>query len=79
MNKLLKELKTLGVAVVKTTPADEMVDAAIDLGGKYDGMHIQVGKGYYEVVKETDEGSFIFLTGKGDLAGELERSFNETE
>lgn len=66
-----KKVQALGLQITAFSPANQVEDACIELGGEHDGIHISIGCGYYSVVKETPEGSFIFVDGAGDLEGEL--------
>ncbi len=70
MKRILTALRNLKVPVLSTSPANEMVDAEIKLGGDYVGIHIQVGRGYYSVVREVSDGC-MFFDGNGDLQNEL--------
>lgn len=71
MKKLLKSLRAMKVPVVKTTPADDQVDAEITLGGQYDGLSIQVGTGYYMIVRELAGETLEFTDGSGNLEADL--------
>ena len=74
MSKLRRQLDKLGVVVGKIDPASDDADAAINLLGAYDGVHLQVGDSYYQVVRETAAGNFVFVDGKGDLKQELKQA-----
>lgn len=69
-------LARLGVEVTGHEPFSDEADASIQLGGKYDGIHIQVGDGYYSVVRERPSGRFLFIDGMGHLKTELQKALN---
>ena len=72
VKKLKAELEALGVEIKDVEPWDEDCDAAINLGGKHEKVHVQVGVDYYCVVVEPEYGTFRFICGNGDLAHELD-------
>ncbi len=74
MRKLIAELKRLNVPVREKQPWCVHEDGMIILSGAYDGIHIQVGKGYYHVVRERENERFRFIKGKGNLARELKQA-----
>lgn len=65
-------LAKLGAVIVKETPRTDLEDADIQLGGKYDGLRVSVGAGYYSVTRETLDGQILFIHGAGCLTKELE-------
>ena len=73
-NQLIGELLSMSVVIESTSPGGSQVDAEIKLGGAHEGIHIQVGTGYYNVVKENPDGAFIFINGRGKIAAELKQS-----
>lgn len=75
-NQLLEKIKSFNVPISSLLPQSQDGDAAIILGGKYDGVHIQVGQDYYHVVCEMPDDSFIFITGKNNLEQELAQAIN---
>lgn len=79
MKNIIDQLKTLNVEISSTEPYTDLTDAAIHLGGSYDGIHISVGDGYYSVVKECEDGCLLFVDGKGNLALELEDALNSND
>lgn len=70
-NKLISQLRALNVPIVETQPATDTTDAMVVLGGAYDGIHLQVGGGYYQVVRELPGPRFRFIEGNNNLKGEL--------
>lgn len=75
-DQIKKQVEALNLTITNVTPYSDIEDAAIELGGEYDGIHISIGYGYYSVVKETPRGSFIFIHGKGNLKKELKEALN---
>lgn len=71
--KIHAAVKILRLKVKATHPLTEDVDGEIELGGKFAGYHIQLGSGYYNVVRELKDGSFLFQDGRGNLAEELRK------
>lgn len=69
--KILKDLKGLGIQVKSTQPLTRLEDGMIELGGDYSDYHIQLGRGYYVVGREMKDGSFLFKDGDGQLGQEL--------
>lgn len=70
-SRLLTQARALNVPIVETHAATDVTDAMVVLGGAYDGIHLQVGSGYYQVVRELPGPRFRFIEGNGDLKGEL--------
>lgn len=79
MKNIIAQLKKLNIAISSTEPYTDLTDAAINLGGSYDGIHISIGDGYYSVVKECEDGCFLFVDGKGNLENELQDALNSNE
>jgi hypothetical protein len=50
---------------------DSSADDEIVLGGRYDGISIQIGSGYYSLFVEEPDESFTIVEGHGKFAGEL--------
>jgi hypothetical protein len=74
-----KELRRIGISFCSTsadTPWTETEDAAIHLEGDYEGIHVSIGSGYYSVVREDNDGTFIFIDGEGDLKAEINEARN---
>ncbi len=67
MEEILKLLSELSVEVVEILPETDITEAGIILGGKYDGIHLSVGNGYYTIFTN-DENS--------NLSEELEKALN---
>jgi len=75
-NSIMKKHLKLNVPITSVTPWDEMHDACIRLGGKYDGIEVNIGEGYYSVSVEVTDGEFFFVDGEGDIEKELKASMN---
>lgn len=69
--QLILQLSKLNVPIVEVTPRTVLEDATIVLGGQYDGIHLSVGRGYYSVVREMEDETFLFIDGRGNLQFEL--------
>jgi hypothetical protein len=79
MKNIVSKLQKLNIEISNTEPYTDLTDAAIHLGGSYDGIHISVGDGYYSVVKECEDGCFLFVNGEGNLERELHDALNSNE
>lgn len=73
LNALLKALQAQGVKVKEIEPWQEDTDASINLAGEFDGIHIQVGNGYYAVGALRGD-SYFKTDGKGKLPGEIKEA-----
>lgn len=69
--QIISTVKDLGIEIKSIMPRTSQEDGVIELGGKYDSLHIQLGTNYYVVGRETAEGEFIFKDGQGNLELEL--------
>lgn len=75
MNKLIAQLTKLGIKITSTAPWNPYVDGEIQLGGKYRSVHLQVGRGYYQIGRTNGSGKkcrIFYVPGKGNLKAELE-------
>jgi hypothetical protein len=79
MKNIISKLQKLNIEISNTEPYTDLTDAAIYLGGLYDGIHISIGDGYYSVVKACEDGCFLFVDGKGNLEAELQDALNSNE
>ena len=57
---------------------DDYNDTEVQLHGKYATIHIQIGDGYYSVVKDVKNG-FIYRECTGDLYEDIETALNYNE
>jgi len=75
MEEIIKLLSELNVEVIETLPETDITDAGIILGGKYDGINISVGRGYYCIITV---GRFrVFQCNENsNLSEELEKALN---
>jgi len=75
MEEILKLLSELNVEVVEILPETDITESGIILGGKYDGIHLSVGNGYYSIVTV---GNFrvFFCNENSNLSEELEKALN---
>ena len=73
--KFKQRLTDLKVPIKSISPERQECDANIELGGKYSGMSIQVSElyGYYNIVKELPNSTFVFIHGMGQFEYELEK------
>jgi len=53
--RIMAELSKMNVPVIKTVMGDEDTDTAVHVGGKYDGLHLQVGNGYVSICAPTSK------------------------
>ena len=79
MKNIISKLKKLNIEISSTEPYTYLTDAAVYLGGLYDGIHISIGNGYYNVVKDCEDGCFLFVDGKGNLEKELHDALNSNK
>jgi hypothetical protein len=79
MKNIISKIKALNIAISSTEPYTDITDAAIHLGGLWDGIHLSIGDGYYSVVKACEDGCFLFVDGKGNLERELHDALNSNE
>lgn len=73
LNALLKALQAQGIKVKEIEPWQEDVDASINLGGDFTGLHIQVGNGYYAVGAWRGD-SYFKTDGKCKLSAEIKEA-----
>ena len=69
-----QQIKNLGLVVKSFEAADAQTDAEWELGGKFDGLYVQVGKGYYCITRVLANDKVVFIDGKGQLLAELEEA-----
>jgi len=74
MKTIQTQLKKLNAVIERVSPWSHVEDAAVYLGGEHDGIHISIGQGYYNVVRECEDGAFKFVRGKGNIAAELKQA-----
>jgi hypothetical protein len=74
LTTIKNKLRTMGVEITSCTPWSDLEDAAIYLGGEYEGIHVSIGQGYYSVVRECSETDFVFIDGEGNLKSELKEA-----
>jgi hypothetical protein len=71
LKSIITSLQQLGIHIARVTQANELTDAAIELAGRYDGIGITVGTGYYSVRRMNPSGTLSFWNGRGNLKREL--------
>lgn len=79
MKSIITQLQKLNIEISTIEPHTDLTDAAIHLGGLYDGIHISIGNGYYSVVKACEDGCFLFVDGRGNLENELQDAMGSNE
>ena len=73
LNAILKALQAKGIKVKEIEPWQEDVDASINLAGEFDGIHVQVGNGYYGVGAVRGD-SYFNTEGEGKLSSEIKEA-----
>ena len=77
MKRLLAILRNLNIPVlaINRSTDPQLTDDEIQLDGEFKGIQVQIGRGYYAVVREVSDGC-VFFDGNGDLWKEINEAKN---
>jgi hypothetical protein len=71
-----QQIKNLGLVVKSFEAADAQTDEEWELGGKFAGLYIQVGDGYYLINRVLSDDRVVSIDGRGHLLTELEKALS---